>query len=153
MTDTAAAKQRIRAQLRARLAAVTPELAAAWSDRVCRRIESAPVFAAARTVLLFVPMAARAEVDLRPLATRALQAGKTIALPRVDWQSRMLSPRIVRDLADDLEPDTAGRGAAAGLLHPRERCPAIEPADLELVLVPGLGFDAAGGRIGHAQGS
>ncbi|MBX3402782.1 MAG: 5-formyltetrahydrofolate cyclo-ligase [Phycisphaeraceae bacterium] len=152
MTDTADAKQLLRAQLRARLATVTPELAAAWSEQACQRIESAPAFGAARAVMLFVPMSARAEVDLRPLATRARHAGKTIALPRVDWQSRTLSPRIVRDLADDLEPDTAARGAAAGLLHPRERCPAINPANLELVLVPGLGFDSEGGRIGHGAG-
>lgn len=152
VTDDAAAKQRIRAQLRARLAAVTPELAAAWSAEICRVIESAPAFVAARAVMLFVPMSARAEVDLRPLAGRAIRAGKTIALPRVDWQARTLAPRIVRDLAADLELDSAARGAAAGLTHPTADCPAIEPAALELVLVPGLGFDELGGRIGHGAG-
>lgn len=152
VTEAAAAKQRIRAQLRARLAAVTPELAATWSAEIGRLIESAPAFVAARAVMLFVPMAARAEVDLRPLAGRAIRAGKTIALPRVDWRTRTLSPRVVRDLSADLEPDTAARGAAAGLMHPAAHCMAIEPAVLELVLVPGLGFDEQGGRIGHGAG-
>src|SRR5690606_295009 len=54
-------------------------------------------------------------------------------------------------LAADLELDAAAP-AAAGLQHPRESCPVIPLDELDLLLSPGLGFDLAGGRIGHGAG-
>lgn len=100
---------------------------------------------------MFVPMAHRPEVDLRPLIAAALAAGKVVALPRTDWARRELSPRQVTDLAADLEPDV-GAPTATGLLHPRATCPAVNTSDIDLMLIPGLGFDEAGGRIGHGAG-
>ncbi len=120
------------------------------ADGIATRIESLPEFTRAGCVLAFVPMAHRPEVDLRPLIGRALAAGKVVALPRTDWPARTMTARVVVSLEEDLEPD-AGM-PAAGLLHPREACPVVEPGRIDLLLVPGLGFDLAGTRIGHGAG-
>ena len=144
------AKQQARNRLRAALADIDPAQAAACSGLIARRLEAEPRFINASAILLFVPMAARPEVDLRPLARRALAAGKRIALPRVDWATRTMTAHLVTDLDTDLEPDAARPGI--GLMQPRASCPIINPDELDLLLVPGLGFDERGNRIGHGAG-
>lgn len=150
MSDSRDAKKLLRSGLRARLAAVSAAEIATWSCQIVARIETLPEYAAARTVLMFVPMANRPEVDLRPLIQSALAAGKAVCLPRTDWVARTMTARRVTDLAD-LEPDAAAP-SAAGLQHPRESCPTVPPQELDLLFTPGLGFDLTGGRIGHGAG-
>lgn len=151
MSDLQADKKRLRADLRVRLSALTPQLVADLSLRIVHRIEALTEYAAARAILCFVPLAGRPEVDLRPLMHSALAAGKTVCLPRTDWAARTMTPRRITDPEKDLEPDAAAP-AAAGLSHPRESCPVVPLEELDLLLTPGLGFDLAGGRIGHGAG-
>jgi len=144
------AKQQARTRLRAALADIDPDLAAQNSEAISRRIEAEPAFVNARALLLFVPMVARSEVDLRPLVRRALASGKRVALPRAEWANRTLAAHLVSDIDTDLEPDPARPGL--GLMQPRASCRVINPEDLDLLLVPGLGFDERGNRIGHGAG-
>ncbi|MFO8150044.1 MAG: 5-formyltetrahydrofolate cyclo-ligase [Trueperaceae bacterium] len=39
-----------------------------------------------------------------------------------------------------------------GFLQPRPDAPPVDPGEIDLVLVPGLAFDAHGARLGHGQG-
>lgn len=107
------------------------------------------MFAAAGTILGFVPMQSRPEADLRPLLRAALAAGKRVALPRVQWAARQMSAHVIADVQADLEPVP---GPVAGLWQPAARCPELDAGAIELLLAPGLGFDEAGGRIGHGAG-
>jgi 5,10-methenyltetrahydrofolate synthetase len=76
-----------------------------------------------------------------------LARGQALILPRVDRVRRALALYRVRDLDRDLVP---------GVFGIREPVPsACEPAALgtvDFVLVPGVAFDARGGRIGHGAG-
>lgn len=39
-----------------------------------------------------------------------------------------------------------------GFLQPRDDAPTVDPGEVDLVLVPGLAFDAHGARLGHGHG-
>lgn len=85
------------------------------------------------------------EVATRPILERAWEEGKNVACPKVQWRPRDLVSFAVTRF-DELRE---GRG---GLLEPDpDGADPIEEA-FDLILVPGLAFDPAGGRIGYGAG-
>jgi len=103
-------------------------------------------FAAAKTVLLYVET--RTEVRTLPGFTFALQTGKRIAVPFCHDNELELF-RL-----EDPSELTAG---AFGVLEPRPSLrrmadKLIEPAEIDLIQVPGVAFDRNCGRLGHGKG-
>jgi 5-formyltetrahydrofolate cyclo-ligase len=101
-------------------------------------------FREAGAVLLTLPFGS--EIDVRPLALAALGEGKALLLPRVNAATRMLELFRVRDLSADI---VAGPW---NIPEPRQDCRRADPRDVEWVLVPGVAFDAACGRLGYGGG-
>jgi 5-formyltetrahydrofolate cyclo-ligase len=98
--------------------------------------------AGARLVGAYAPFGA--EMDPRPLARRAQGLGARLALPRAP------RPADAGPLAFHIweEGDPLKR-SSFGVLEPLEAAP---PARPDLVLVPLLGFDRRGGRLGYGAG-
>jgi len=82
------------------------------------------------------------EIDPWPLMRRFAEAGAQLALPAA---TALDAPLVFRAYApgDGLAPDVAGMAAPLGA------APALVP---DLVIVPLLGFDAGGGRVGQGGG-
>ena len=136
-------KAALRAQVRAQLRALTPELRAAGSIQLCDLLRSQAVWQRAASVLLFSPLGD--EPDIAPLLTDALAERKRVCLPRFDAAQGVYSGAQVSSRAD-LAP---GR---FGALEPHEGCPAVSLKQLDLALVPGIAFDLAGRRLGRGKG-
>lgn len=134
----AAARARARAA-RARLSAGERRRAAA---RVHARLDELAELRGARVVLAYA--ATRAELDLDAWLRRLLHDGVGVLLPRVDGDRLEVAP--VGDLAGDLAPGWRG------VREPRADVPAVRPDTVEAAVVPGLAFDARGGRLGHGGG-
>jgi 5-formyltetrahydrofolate cyclo-ligase len=117
---------------------------AAAAQAIVGRILALPSFAAARVVLATLPF--RSEWDTLPLVRAALAAGKTVVVPRVDAGARLLVLHAIRDLATDVAP------GHWGIAEPLPHCPVVAPDAIDWVLVPGVAFDAAGGRLGYGGG-
>jgi 5-formyltetrahydrofolate cyclo-ligase len=76
-----------------------------------------------------------------------LHQGKILLLPRVNLQKGSLDLYLVRDPVRDLRVGTWG------IREPRpDRCVRVDPHAIDFVLVPGLAFDARGGRLGYGGG-
>ncbi len=128
--------------LRRTVRAAREDLTAAqrWqaADAAVTRLASLPDVHRARTVLLYA--AGGSELDVMGLATRLRERGVTVCFPRVAGDE--LIPVAASPLA--LRPGYRGIAEPDG--------PARDLADLDVVVVPGLAFDLAGGRLGQGGG-
>jgi len=84
-------------------------------------------------------VAVRAEIDPRPLLRALQERGARVAVPRLT--GRRMVPAEVTSW-DALVPGEWNIPTSDG--------PVLE--DLDLVITPGLGFDARGGRLGYGAG-
>ena len=115
------------------------EEVAAASTALCRRLAAWPVLRQAQNVLTY--LAFRNEPDLGLLFD---------LLPHVHW----VVPRIAEGQRLALHPYDPARLVRHrfGMLEPAADLPLVDPATLDLVLVPGVAFDRRGGRLGFGGG-
>ena len=136
-------KRAFRRDCRERLRAIKPEEVHRRSERACQGLMAAAEYLRARFVMLFLPLPH--EVDARPVARRAFEEGRRIAIPLVCEERRQIVPVELRSLDEPMQTDRFG------LQTPMEA--RVVPAEeIDLVVVPGLGFDVAGRRIGRGGG-
>lgn len=100
-----------------------------------------PLLAGARHICLYAPLPH--EVDLLPLLQEAPE--HCYYFPRC-LPGRRLCFHRVRDAAADLAP------GAWGIREPLASLPSIEPAAVDIVLVPGVAFTRSGKRLGYGGG-
>ena len=141
--DQGATKTALRESLRKAIVAISEDEAGAWSEQLCRKVAASEPWKAARTVMMFAPVAG--EPNLRPLAVEILKRGR-LCLPRVDWVQKRMEAAAVQDLDRSL---ILGRN---NIREPRPECPVVPPGEIDLILVPGLGFDRSGRRLGRGGG-
>jgi 5-formyltetrahydrofolate cyclo-ligase len=113
------------------------------SAAICERVRAMPAFRQARAIHSYLPI--RSEVDTRPLLDAALTLGKALALPVIAADKRMRHAWISSIDPADFTP------GVLGTLYPRRFTPA-RPGDWDVTIVPMLGFDRAGYRLGYGKG-
>jgi 5-formyltetrahydrofolate cyclo-ligase len=138
-----------KAQLRARYLREREQLDSALRNHANReiagRLETLPAWRAATTVLVYVSFGA--EVETRPILEAGWRARKRMAVP-VIAPTLNETPISVLSRLGDLAP-----GRIKTIFEPAESVRhAIEPAAIDLVLVPGVVFDREGQRLGLGGG-
>lgn len=144
MKDSAPDKNELRRQLRAAMKKLSGDALAAASLAAQTFLREQATWKHSRAVLFFAPLPA--EIDLLPLATEGLREGKTIALPRFVPETGVYGAARVTNLAGDCLP------GKFNIYEPGGHCPVFPLNQLDLVLVPGVGFDVTGHRLGRGQG-
>ncbi|MDR3592938.1 MAG: 5-formyltetrahydrofolate cyclo-ligase [Negativicutes bacterium] len=139
-----AAKQRLRREMLQRRRALSPAAVAAGSDRIAGCLQTWPPYLAATTVMFYLAMPDEPQTDL--MINDAIQRGKQVCVPLLTPKYGEMTAARIESLAD----------LVTGRLGLRMPDPAsarmIEPADIDLVVVPGVAFDAAGNRLGMGAG-
>lgn len=136
----------MRAAMKARLAALPAARFDEGGRRAAEHLRGTAAWAGARTVLLYLSMDREARCD--ELITSALADGKAVYLPRVS------AGDLAFYKADGL--DGPWDRGPFGIREPIPEESALfrigEPRGSLLAVVPGLAFDAAGGRLGRGKG-
>ena len=114
------------------------------SLRLCERLAQNPLWQRSQCVLLFTPLPD--EPDLSTLLASALATGKLVALPRHVPATDAYEAALIRHPATDLRP------GKFGVLEPSTACATLPLMQLDLLLVPGIGFDVLGRRLGRGKG-
>lgn len=137
-------KNAIRTAMRARLSALTPAQRSAGSAAACARLVTCEAFARATTVMLYMPM--RSEVDVISVALEAFRLGKNVCVPRVETGHKSMHAIETSTFDDEsMGADELGvRSPTSGAQIPHET--------IDLVVVPGVAFDARGFRLGRGGG-
>jgi 5-formyltetrahydrofolate cyclo-ligase len=139
-----ASKTAWRARQRTTLKAVTPAERTLASQRVRERLLARPEWRNARRLLLYSPL--KDELDVWPLAEKALREGKTICLPRFMPERGEYEVCRIENIGKEL---ISGH---YGIMEPCVSCASVPLDCLDLALVPGLGFSRDGYRLGRGQG-
>jgi 5-formyltetrahydrofolate cyclo-ligase len=136
-------KKELRTRVRGLLAEIPPNQLRARSLAACRLLCEQPEFR--RAEVMMTTLSLPHELDTTALALRAWQEGKRVLAPKVSWEQRRMLPVEIRSLISDVtESPTGMREPIPGMPFP--------VVDIDLVIVPGLAFDAAGNRLGRGRG-
>lgn len=116
-----------------------------YSQHITERVLSLLEYQKASTIMLYLDF--RNEVRTEEIIQQALAQGKRVVVPITDTKNVRLIPSELRHYPEDLAQGTWG------ILEPKPECiRPIKPQEIDLVLVPGVGFDRRGNRLGYGGG-
>jgi 5-formyltetrahydrofolate cyclo-ligase len=145
MTKAGKVSSAVRRSLRARRAALDPRERRTAEADIRRRLLRLRLLAPDRSVAVYVAMPG--EVDLGRVVLDGRRLGARLFAPQV-MSRRRREMRFV-PLGDRLQRSPA---SFRGLLEPADTGPAIGLRQLDAVLVPMVGFDRRGNRLGMGLG-
>jgi 5-formyltetrahydrofolate cyclo-ligase len=135
-------KTELRQRMRTIRRAIPAPARAERSARIWERVLARPEWQSARSVMLFLSM--RTEVDTGPGLAAAWSAGKRVAAPR------MIEGGL--ELRAWCEGDVPVEIGNMRVPEPPESAPLLDPAEIDVVIVPALALDERGARIGYGAG-
>ena len=136
-------KKQLRDQVKQCLIDIDLQTLSAKSKKACQHVISTHQYKEASVVMLFLSLPY--EIETAPIILDAWQRGKTVLVPKISWQQRHMIAIEINSL------ETGLREGAHGLRSPTTGVP-VPVADIDLVITPGLAFDAVGGRLGRGGG-
>ncbi len=117
----------------------------AKSKKIADFLFALPEYIEADTVMYFLNFGKEVQtLDMVPLT---LNHGKVVAAPKTVHREKKMLLSQITDVDDDLAP------GLWGIPEPKpEKIRAVNPLDLDFVVVPGVAFDEQGNRLGYGGG-
>ncbi|KAM9825111.1 5,10-methenyltetrahydrofolate synthetase (5-formyltetrahydrofolate cyclo-ligase) [Syngnathus typhle] len=150
MAAMRAAKQALRKEIKRRVALLSEEEKHRQSLIVCQKLIRHPKYLACKRIAVFLSM--DDEVHTEEIIKDMFKVGKSCFIPRYDQCSNHMDMLKLNSMQD-----TATLSKTSwNILQPSEddkgREEALSAGGLDLILMPGLGFDLSGKRLGRGKG-
>jgi 5-formyltetrahydrofolate cyclo-ligase len=113
------------------------------SFAACEALCATDEFQKARSLMTYLAMPK--ELDTSQANLQAFKLNKTVAVPRVVWDDRELEPVVIYTLNCPMDISRYGLRNPSGT-------EIMDVAEIDMVVVPGLGFDEYGDRLGRGAG-
>ncbi|MBI4682113.1 MAG: 5-formyltetrahydrofolate cyclo-ligase [Nitrospirae bacterium] len=137
-------KKKIRARLLRKRDSIPPEQKVLKEEAIAKRLFALEEFRKAKILLAYVSF--RSEVDTTRFLQDVINSGKKLVLPVVDSRHRVLKLYEVKETSE-LEYGYMGI-LEPGVKEGRE----VILSDIDLIIIPGAGFDLKGNRLGYGGG-
>jgi len=137
-------KQELRQKLLKQLLSLTNAEIKRRSKNVTNRLSALPIYRKAKKVMAYYPL--RGEVDILEMVKKAIKS-KRFFFPVTDGEAKALKVYEVKDLEKDFV-----RGSW-GVQEPDPgKTQECDSGQIDMVIVPGLGFDYEHNRLGRGAG-
>jgi 5-formyltetrahydrofolate cyclo-ligase len=137
-------KSALRSSLKSILSIHSDEANIDASRDLSDQLHTSALYLSTTTILAYAALPE--EISLDPFILTALDDGKQICIPQIDWETKSMHPAQINNLDTDLE---TGRYSVRA---PRDGCPLVDPNDIDMILIPGLAFDRNFNRLGRGAG-
>ena len=134
----------MRTRIRAGLKKYSADEREKFSAQACTLLREQTLWRSAKTILFYAPLPN--ELNIWPLVADALDAKKIVVLPQFNPRTNHYIGCQITHLENDLAP------GQFGIREPKSHCSEILLNRLDLALVPGVGFDLMGRRLGRGKG-
>ncbi len=136
-------KKELRQSVLAMRRALGPGEVSERSKTVLENLYKSGLLDGRATVAIFA--SADCEVSTRPLFDRLIGQGRRVALPRVRGRGPRIDFFEVKDWGSLVK-------SGFGIPEPPAGSAEVPVAELDFILVPGVAYDARGGRLGYGMG-
>ncbi|MBQ8830393.1 MAG: 5-formyltetrahydrofolate cyclo-ligase [Oscillospiraceae bacterium] len=135
-------KKAFRKEVFEKIAALPEEYIVSSNSGIYENFIALSEFASAKNIFAYI--SEKREPDTVRIIEKALELGKTVALP-VSFDGGIMVPKVIKSL-DELEVGKFGIPA------PKEDAPVLKEEDIDLIIVPAVTFDRNGYRLGRGGG-
>lgn len=143
-TELSAEKSALRTKMRHAMEAMSAAEARTKAEALAERALAWAPMARARRVMVYLSMSG--EAGTGAIIERLLEAGVEVAGPRVDWESRTITPALIADPMSDVVEGNLG------VPEPAPSAAGVPLETIDVVLVPALAYDLRGFRLGRGAG-
>ncbi|MCD4668890.1 MAG: 5-formyltetrahydrofolate cyclo-ligase [Actinomycetia bacterium] len=141
--DINRSKKAIRKSIQEKRDSLVPGLRQDKSRIIAKKFLGLKEYRKSGSILAYFPF--RSEIDTRIIIKEALRQGKKVALPRVN--KKKLDLYYIDSLSEGLEP------GIHDIMEPiPSECSKALPGEIDLVIIPGVGFDTEMNRLGYGGG-
>ena len=141
--DTRNAKKQLRSQYKQYRLDLPPDVKAEYDKKMCDIMLQMVSFKYSDTILMYAPRIG--EVNIMPIAEKALELGKKVAFPRCKENPRTLEFKYISSI-DQLTP------GSYSINEPSEELETVTDYSKSICIIPGVVFDKEGYRIGYGKG-
>jgi 5-formyltetrahydrofolate cyclo-ligase len=136
-------KRKLRNQYKQYRLALPADVKADYDKKICEALVQLVSFKYSDTILMYAPL--EGEIDVMPIAERALELGKRVAFPRCIEEPRNLDFKYVSSL-DEL------KSGSYSIAEPTEDMESVTDLSRSICIIPGIVFDKDGYRVGYGKG-